>query len=347
MIGNKTDLGAVPQLWGKPQTYARFLGSELRFIYKDTLLVVMPQGFGINGSVRAIEGAGGARRHRSAQGPHATRGSRTQPTRRCARWPRRTASSSRAAAVGGGGLPLPLIAAGVMVLAGIGGGVLVLRGDRKPRSRKQARGYGRSAGVSASPGAGRSLQSTSTARLAERARALLALCGQPRPERARDGNGMAAAHAAVGRRHEAARRPRPPRPRGGSPRPPAAGPSPSTTTAAVQAGSSAARPDLQRRGHAALPVLVAHGARAVQIGRRQQLVGVRAEHDHAVAERRCGEGRERPLDERAPVDRREQLDAAARRAEARAGARGEQHAADHPGPRPAADASPRARAKRP
>ena len=49
MIGNKTDLGAVPQLWAKPQTYARFLGSELRFIYKDTLLVVMPQGFGING----------------------------------------------------------------------------------------------------------------------------------------------------------------------------------------------------------------------------------------------------------------------------------------------------------
>ena len=49
VIGNKTDLGAVPQLWAKPQTYARFLGSELRFIYKDTLLVVMPQGFGING----------------------------------------------------------------------------------------------------------------------------------------------------------------------------------------------------------------------------------------------------------------------------------------------------------
>ena len=49
VIGNKTDLGAVPQLWGKPQTYARFLGAELRFVYKDTLLVVMPQGFGING----------------------------------------------------------------------------------------------------------------------------------------------------------------------------------------------------------------------------------------------------------------------------------------------------------
>ena len=49
IIGNKTDLGAVPQLWAKPQVYARFLGAELRFVYKDTLLIVMPQGLGING----------------------------------------------------------------------------------------------------------------------------------------------------------------------------------------------------------------------------------------------------------------------------------------------------------
>ncbi len=124
---------------GKPQTYARFLGSELRFIYKDNLLVVMPQGFGINGSygqskaLAALAGIDPRRtpRHRGPQ--------RTQPTRRCARWPPRTVSRSRAAAVASG-LPLPLIAAGVMVLAGIGGGVLVLRNDRKPRSRKQARG---------------------------------------------------------------------------------------------------------------------------------------------------------------------------------------------------------------
>ena len=49
IIGNKTDLGAIPQLWAKPQVYAQFLGAELRFVYKDTLLIVMPQGFGING----------------------------------------------------------------------------------------------------------------------------------------------------------------------------------------------------------------------------------------------------------------------------------------------------------
>ena len=30
VIGNKTDLGAVPQLWAKPQTYATFLGAGPR-----------------------------------------------------------------------------------------------------------------------------------------------------------------------------------------------------------------------------------------------------------------------------------------------------------------------------
>jgi hypothetical protein len=139
VIGNKTDLGAVPQLWAKPQTYARFLGSELRFIYKDTLLVVMPQGFGINGpytqpkALAALQGID----------------PRTDPTAKGLTTSADKALRALAAADGfkvsggsgggGGGLPLPLIAAGVMVLAGIGGGVLVLRNDGKPRGGKKAR----------------------------------------------------------------------------------------------------------------------------------------------------------------------------------------------------------------
>jgi hypothetical protein len=46
VIGNAYDLGAVPSLWRKPQTYASFLGAELVFLYKQRLLVVMPNGFG-------------------------------------------------------------------------------------------------------------------------------------------------------------------------------------------------------------------------------------------------------------------------------------------------------------
>jgi hypothetical protein len=46
IIGSAYDLGAVPSLWKKPQTYARFLGEELVFLYKQRLLIVMPNGFG-------------------------------------------------------------------------------------------------------------------------------------------------------------------------------------------------------------------------------------------------------------------------------------------------------------
>jgi hypothetical protein len=46
IIGNAFDLGAVPSLFRKPRTYAHFLGAELAFVYKQRLLVVMPNGFG-------------------------------------------------------------------------------------------------------------------------------------------------------------------------------------------------------------------------------------------------------------------------------------------------------------
>ena len=48
LIATQFDLGAVPSLWRKPQTYARFLGQELFFVYKGRLLVVMPNGFGFS-----------------------------------------------------------------------------------------------------------------------------------------------------------------------------------------------------------------------------------------------------------------------------------------------------------
>jgi len=47
IIASDYDLGSVSQLWGKPQTYARFLGIELSLSYHGVLLVVMPTGFGL------------------------------------------------------------------------------------------------------------------------------------------------------------------------------------------------------------------------------------------------------------------------------------------------------------
>jgi hypothetical protein len=48
VIGSLYDMGAVTSLWRKPKPYAKFLGAELQFVYKNRLLVVMPQGFGFN-----------------------------------------------------------------------------------------------------------------------------------------------------------------------------------------------------------------------------------------------------------------------------------------------------------
>jgi hypothetical protein len=46
MIWSSYDLGSITGLWRRPRTYARFLGAELRYIYRDRLLIVMPDGFG-------------------------------------------------------------------------------------------------------------------------------------------------------------------------------------------------------------------------------------------------------------------------------------------------------------
>ena len=198
--------------------------------------------------------------------------------------------------------------------------------------------------MSASPGAGRSLQSTSTAG----SPSTRAPCSPSRGSCGQSARGIATgwpvrvavaggdeALGALGRDRDAADRL-------GRERRAVSEHDERGAAGGVERGETG----LQRRGHAALPVLVAHGPRAVQIGRGQQLVGAGAEHDHAIAERRRRQCLQRPLDERPPVDRREQLDAAAGCAEARARAGGEQHAADHPGPRPAATRSP-LRAKRP
>lgn len=46
LIASPTDLGGVPQLFGKPTEYARFLDAELQYVYSGRVLVVMPQGAG-------------------------------------------------------------------------------------------------------------------------------------------------------------------------------------------------------------------------------------------------------------------------------------------------------------
>lgn len=46
LIPFTSDLGTAVSLWRHPQSYAKFLGSELAFVYTNRLLISMPSGFG-------------------------------------------------------------------------------------------------------------------------------------------------------------------------------------------------------------------------------------------------------------------------------------------------------------
>jgi hypothetical protein len=54
VIASSSDLGSVTALWRQPQTYAQFLGEELSLLYHGTLLVVMPDGFGLDGPAQTV-----------------------------------------------------------------------------------------------------------------------------------------------------------------------------------------------------------------------------------------------------------------------------------------------------
>jgi len=47
VIWNQYDLGAVPQLFNKPKTYAKFLAAELVGVLTGPLVIAMPAGFGV------------------------------------------------------------------------------------------------------------------------------------------------------------------------------------------------------------------------------------------------------------------------------------------------------------
>jgi hypothetical protein len=54
VIAGQIDLGTIPSLFGKPNQYAKFLGTELESLYVGPLLIVMPAGFGIYDGGRSV-----------------------------------------------------------------------------------------------------------------------------------------------------------------------------------------------------------------------------------------------------------------------------------------------------
>ena len=57
LIGAPTDLGVIPELFGKPQSYADFLDKEISFNAPQPLLVVMSDGYGVQGMHGAVAAA--------------------------------------------------------------------------------------------------------------------------------------------------------------------------------------------------------------------------------------------------------------------------------------------------
>ena len=57
IIQSPTDLGAIPQLYGLPKRYAKFLGAELRYAYHGPLLIVMKQGYGYTQNGKPVPGS--------------------------------------------------------------------------------------------------------------------------------------------------------------------------------------------------------------------------------------------------------------------------------------------------
>jgi hypothetical protein len=49
----------VSALWRHPETYARFLGAELALVYRGTVMVVMPNGYGLDVTASGTRTASG------------------------------------------------------------------------------------------------------------------------------------------------------------------------------------------------------------------------------------------------------------------------------------------------
>ena len=54
VIAFSGDLGTARSLWGHPQSYAKFLGSEITFAYANRLLIATPAGFGFSNAKKPV-----------------------------------------------------------------------------------------------------------------------------------------------------------------------------------------------------------------------------------------------------------------------------------------------------
>jgi hypothetical protein len=135
LIAFTSDLGTAVSLWGRPQDYAKFLGSELAFVYTKPLLIAMPSGFGVYHGRKPV-----AKEQRVLAGVRAgkTPAALTQSATKAVRALAAAKGVSVPASAGGGGSDwrdrLIIAAAGLVVVALIA--AVAVR--RVGRSRREA-----------------------------------------------------------------------------------------------------------------------------------------------------------------------------------------------------------------
>ena len=132
IVAQQKDLGAVPQFFGRPQSYAPFLESEIAFNTKKPLLIVMPTGYGAAGLPSGAEsGLKGLAPPRSGQGEDLGRaavGAIVKLSKAAGHPVPAPKLPAVSAGTGGGGSTSPLIVFGVPVaLLALAGALFALR----------------------------------------------------------------------------------------------------------------------------------------------------------------------------------------------------------------------------
>jgi hypothetical protein len=136
IIGSPVDLGAVPNLFAKPQDYAKFLDQEISFqATKQPLLVVMPSGFGVGGlSAPATAAAASLPKPAGSQSDDLARAAAGAIPKLAGASGHRVSSVAGASGGGSGSSAVPIVIALAVVAVLAAGGVLAVR-RRAARAR--------------------------------------------------------------------------------------------------------------------------------------------------------------------------------------------------------------------
>ncbi len=130
LIGRPLDLGVIPDLFGKPQAYAKFLDQEISFQGLQPLLVVMAAGYGVQGLSHSATVAAGSLPRPAGSTPTAlARAAETAVARLAAAsgHPVKGGPSPGAGSGGGGSSSLPLIIALALAALLVSGALVLLR----------------------------------------------------------------------------------------------------------------------------------------------------------------------------------------------------------------------------